>query len=96
MGRTMRLRTIAFAASLLLAPAAFNASFAQTAAVSNKTFDWIFFCIIGIPFILALLGLLMPGALERFVRPWPWETRRANADANQTGFADHPGEPSPH
>jgi hypothetical protein len=71
----MRLRTIGFAASMLLASAGFTASFAQS-AVSQKTFDWIFFAIIGIPFIIALVGLLLPNLLERFVRPWPWEERR--------------------
>jgi hypothetical protein len=55
----MRFRTIAFAASMLLASAAFTASFAQTAAVSEKSFDWIFFAIVGIPLILALFDTLI-------------------------------------
>ncbi len=72
----MRLRAIAFAATMLLASAAFTASFADSSAVSEKTFDWIFFAIIGIPFVLGLIGLLAPNALESFIRDWPWETRR--------------------
>ena len=71
----MRLRLIIFAASILLASAAFTGSFAQTAAVSEKTFDWIFFAIVGIPFIIALVGLLKPGILEPLIREFPWEER---------------------
>ncbi len=55
----MRLRTIAVAASMLLASAAFSDSFAQSAAVSEKTFDWIFFAIVGIPFVLVLFDTLI-------------------------------------
>jgi hypothetical protein len=79
--RSMRLRTIAFATSMLLASAGFTASFAQSSAVSEKTFDWIFFVIIGIPFIIALLALVKPGLLEVFIRDWPWERRRDGLDA---------------
>ncbi len=76
MGCAMRLRTIAFAASMLLAPAAFDASFAQTAAVSEKSFDWIFFAIVGIPFVLTLVYTLIgderrPGALDGVERRYP-------------------------
>ena len=76
MERIMRLRTIIFAASILLASAAFTGSFAQTAAVSEKTFDWIFFAIVGIPFLMALVSLLKPGLLEPLIRELPWEQRR--------------------
>jgi hypothetical protein len=58
-GYTLRVQTIAFAVFMVLASAAFNASFAQSAAVSEKTFDWIFFAIIGIPFVLVLLDTLI-------------------------------------
>lgn len=77
----MRLRAIVLAAPLLLAPAAFNASYAQSTAAAQHTFDWIFFIIIGIPFLLGLVALLKPGLLEPFIRDWPWETRRASWDA---------------
>ena len=56
----MRLRTIAYAAWMLVASAAFTASFAQTAAVSEKTFDWIFFAIVGIPFVFGLVEMVRP------------------------------------
>ena len=64
----MRLRTIASAASMLLASAPFTASFAQTAAVSERSFDWIFFAIVGIPLVLALFQLARPDWLEPLVR----------------------------
>jgi hypothetical protein len=64
----MRLRTIAFAAPMLLASAPFTSSFAQTAAVSEKTFDWIFFAIVGIPFVLAILQLAKPDWLEPLIQ----------------------------
>jgi hypothetical protein len=92
--RVMRLQPIILAASLLLASAGFDASFAQSSAVSEKTFDWIFFVIIGIPFILALVGLLAPGVLDRFVRDWPWETRRAGLDARHNERSG-PSAPTP-
>ena len=57
----MRLRMIAFAASVLLASAAFTASFAQSAAVDEQTFNWIFFAIVGMPFVLALAALIIEG-----------------------------------
>jgi hypothetical protein len=60
----MRLRTIGFAVSMFLTPAAFNASFAQTAAVSEHTFDWIFFAIVGIPFVLVLFDTLINDGLR--------------------------------
>ncbi len=78
----MRLRTMAFATSMLLASAGLTASFAQSSTVSEKTFDWIFFVIIGIPFIIALLALVKPGLLEVFIRDWPWERRRQGLDAH--------------
>ena len=65
-------RTIALAASMLLASTAFTASFAQTSAVSEKTFDWIFFAIVGIPFILVLGVLLIERQVE--MRPRPDQT----------------------
>jgi hypothetical protein len=55
----MRVRTITFAASMLLSSAAFTSSFAQTAAVSEKAFDWIFFAIVGIPFVIVLFDTLI-------------------------------------
>ncbi len=64
----MRLQTSVLAGGMLLAPAAFNASFAQSAAVSEKTFDWIFFAIVFIPFLLALIQLILPDWLEPLVR----------------------------
>jgi hypothetical protein len=73
---------------MLLAPAAFNACFAQSAAVSEKTFDWIFFVIIGLPFLIALVALLRPGMLDRYVRDWPWEIRRAELETRQSGTGE--------
>jgi hypothetical protein len=64
----MRFRTIALAAPMLLSSAAFTSSFAQTAAVSEKSFDWIFFAIVGIPFIMGLVSLLKPDMLEPLIR----------------------------
>jgi hypothetical protein len=59
---------------MLLASAGFNASFAE-GAVSERTFDWIFFAIVGIPFIIGLVGLFRPGLLEPLIREFPWEER---------------------
>jgi hypothetical protein len=61
---------------MLLASAGFTASFAQTAAVSEKSFDWIFFAIVGIPFVLALFDTLIndgrrPGSPEGVERRYP-------------------------
>jgi hypothetical protein len=64
----MRLRTFAFAAPMLLASAGFTTSFAESAVVSEQGFDWIFFGIVGIPFILGLVELFMPGLSERIIR----------------------------
>ena len=61
----MRTRIMALAAIILLASATFTSSFAQTAAVSEKTFDWIFFAIVGIPFLLALAALIIEGRQQR-------------------------------
>ena len=72
----MRLRIIAFAVSIFLATAGFTASFAESAVVSEQGFDWIFFAIIGIPFIMGLVALLKPGLLEPLIRDWPWDRRR--------------------
>ena len=47
---------------------------------SGKNFDWIFFVIIGLPFIIGLVGLIKPGLLELFVQAWPWEKRNARHD----------------
>jgi hypothetical protein len=47
-----------------------------------RSFDWLFYVIIGIPFVIALLAWLAPGALDRFVREWPWEARRARLEAS--------------
>ncbi len=76
----MKFRTTALAASFVVAPAAFTASLAQSAAVSEKTFDWIFFAIVGIPFLGALLSLFVPNLLEGFIRGWPWENRMAQSE----------------
>jgi hypothetical protein len=57
----MRIETLALAGMLLLVSAAFTACFAQTAAVSEQTFDWIFFAIVGIPFILGFVVLFTEG-----------------------------------
>jgi hypothetical protein len=64
----MRFRTVALAASFVVAPAAFTTSLAQSAAVSEQTFDWIFFAIVAIPLAVALVMLLAPGLIERLVR----------------------------
>ena len=56
----MRFRTIPAAASMLLTSAAFTASCAASSAVSEQGFDWIFFAIVGIPFILGLAELFRP------------------------------------
>jgi hypothetical protein len=72
----MRLRIIAFAVSIFLATAGFSASFAESPVVSEQGFDWIFFAIIGIPFIMGLVALLKPGLLEPLIRDWPWDRRR--------------------
>ena len=53
---------------MLLASAPFTASFAQTTAVSEHTFDWIFFAIVGIPFVLAILQLARPDWLEPLIQ----------------------------
>ena len=53
---------------MLLASAAFTSSFAQSAAVSEKTFDWIFFAIVGIPLVLGLVELVKPDWLEPLIR----------------------------
>jgi hypothetical protein len=84
----MRFPTVALAASFLVAPAAFSASFAQTAAVSEKSFDWIFFAIVGIPFIMGLASLFVPNMLDRFAREWPWESRGPGWDARQHNPAE--------
>jgi hypothetical protein len=65
---------------MLLAPAAFSASLAESPAVSERSFDWIFFVIVGIPFLIALVGSFNLNLLERFVRDWPWERRGSDAD----------------
>jgi hypothetical protein len=36
--------------------------------VNNQTFDWIFFAIVGIPFVLALIQLAVPDCLEPLIR----------------------------
>jgi hypothetical protein len=36
--------------------------------VSEQGFDWIFFGIVGIPFILGLVELFMPGLSEGIIR----------------------------
>ena len=72
----MRLRMVAFAALMLVASAVFSSSFAQTSAVSDQSFDWIFFAIVGIPFLIALVGLLKPNLLEPLIREFPWDHRR--------------------
>jgi hypothetical protein len=53
---------------MLLASAAFDVSFAQSAAVSEKTFDWIFFAIVGIPLVLGFVQLVKPDWLEPLIR----------------------------
>jgi hypothetical protein len=64
----MKFATMALATSFVIAPAAFTASFAQTAAVSDKTFDWIFFVIVGTPFALGIIQLAKPDWLEPMIR----------------------------
>jgi bacteriorhodopsin len=57
----LKLATIVMAASFVIASAAFTVCHAQTMAVSEQTFDWIFFAIVGIPFILVFVVLLTEG-----------------------------------
>jgi DeoR/GlpR family transcriptional regulator of sugar metabolism len=64
----MKVPVIALAAEFVVASAAFTSSFAES-AVSEKTFDWIFFAIVGIPFIIGLVSLFKPNMLERYIRP---------------------------
>jgi hypothetical protein len=64
----MNFVTVALAVSLLIGSAGFTSSFAQTAAVSEKTFDWIFFAIVFIPFLLGLIQLAKPDWLEPLIR----------------------------
>jgi hypothetical protein len=56
-GGSMKYGTLALALLFMAASAAFSACFAQTTAVSEKTFDWIFFAIVGIPFLLGFVVL---------------------------------------
>jgi hypothetical protein len=86
----MRLREIALAAPMLLASAAFTASYAQSSPVSEKTFDWIFFAIIGLPFLIGLVALVRPNWLDNFVREWPWESRLASLDGRNTSERSDP------
>ena len=60
-GIALKLATMVVAASFVIAPAAFTVCDAQTVAVSEHTFDWIFFAIVGIPFILVFVVLLTEG-----------------------------------
>jgi hypothetical protein len=64
----MKFAPMALAASFVMAPAAFNCSFAESPVVSEQGFDWIFFAIVGIPFIMGLVSLFRPNILERFIR----------------------------
>jgi hypothetical protein len=64
----VRNRTIALAASMLLSTAAFNASFAESPVVSEQGFDWIFFAIVAIPFIMGIVQLAKPDWLEPLIR----------------------------
>jgi hypothetical protein len=50
---------------MLLSTAAFNASFAESPVVSEQGFDWIFFAIVAIPFIMGIVQLAKPDWLER-------------------------------
>ncbi|MBW4022729.1 MAG: hypothetical protein HIU92_06235 [Proteobacteria bacterium] len=76
----MKFRLLPLATAFVVASSAFTASFAQSAAVSEHAFDWIFFAIVGIPFVLALVELFSPDVLERMIR-----------DPNRSGFnARHP------
>jgi hypothetical protein len=63
-----QIRTLTLAASFVVAPAAFTASLAQDAAVNEQTFDWIFFAIVGLPLVVALVELLVPALSERLIR----------------------------
>ena len=86
----MRFRIIGFAASMLLVSAGFASSFAQSATVSEKTFDWIFFAIVGIPFVLALVELFSPALSDRFMRE-----RSGGVDARRSGSSERPGPTRP-
>jgi hypothetical protein len=57
----------------VIVSAAFSTCLAQTAAVSEKTFDWIFFAIVGIPFILGFVVLFTEGRGQ----PWPHRDGRS-------------------
>jgi hypothetical protein len=60
---------------MLLASADISAAFAQSRPGNHHASGWIFISILGIPFLLGLLGLLKPDLLESFIRAWPWEKR---------------------
>jgi hypothetical protein len=70
---------MALAASFVIVSAAFTPSFAE-GAVSEKTFDWIFFAIVFIPFVLGLVQLVKPDWLEPIIRdrnsPSGWDARQ--------------------
>jgi hypothetical protein len=101
----VRNRTIALAAPMLLSTAAFNASFAESPVVSEQGFDWIFFAIVGIPFVLALFDTLKndgkrPGATEGIVRRYPPTVSNDLAAEPLTAWRTHGdeevlGEPQP-
>ena len=83
------------AASFVIASAAFTSSYAQTSAVSEKTFDWIFFAIVGIPLVLAIVDTVMNDG-KRGGRPddagkrYPATVSNASAAAPLTAW--HTGE----
>jgi hypothetical protein len=60
---------------MLLASAELSAAVAQSRPGSHHASGWIFLSILGIPFLLGILGLLKPDLLESFIRAWPWEKR---------------------
>jgi hypothetical protein len=64
----MQIRTITLATSFVVAPAAFTASLAEDTAVNEQTFDWIFFAIVGLPLVIALVELLVPALSDRLIR----------------------------
>ena len=44
--------------------------------VNHQTFDWIFFAIVGIPFVLGIVQLISPDWLESAVRDRPRQDKR--------------------
>lgn len=44
--------------------------------INHQTFDWIFFAIVGLPLVFAVIELAKPDWLERWIREKPDTIRR--------------------